>query len=324
MEVSVIIPVYNAEKYVREAVESALAQPETGEVILIEDGSPDNAIAVCRELEKEHSKVKLFQHPNGENRGAGASRNLGIKNANCEFIAFLDADDFYLRDRFTVPKHLFAQDSKIDGVYEAVGTYFECESSKIFWSSNLITCVRQKVASEDLFEILIAGNFGHFHTNGIVIKKEIFDQTGYFDSPLKIKQDTAMWIKMSLLGKLVSGRILEPVAMRRVHGKNRIFTCDKETKQFYGEILWSILFEWSLKKQIPKKRINTIVKSYTGLILGKNFKKHWWHRRIAQINAIIALAIQNPALLKFHSFWTALAKAFGLSFLIEMNSIKII
>lgn len=322
MQVSVIIPVYNAEKYVREAVESALAQPETGEVILVEDASPDNAIQVCQELEKEYSKVKLFQHPNGENRGAGASRNLGIQNAQCDFIAFLDADDFYLRDRFTVAKDLFSQHSNIDGVYEAVGTYFENDEAKVFWSSHMITCVRQKVKSEDLFETLIAGNLGHFHTNGIVIKREIFEKTGYFDSSLKIKQDTAMWIKMSLVAKLISGRIEEPVAMRRVHGKNRIFTSNKETKQFYGEMLWSILFNWSLENKVSHTKLNIIVKSYTGLILGKNFKDNWLARRIAQINALMLLAIQNPPILRFNSFWNALAKALGLSLLIKNTKIS--
>ncbi len=59
---SVIIPVYNAAAYVRHAVESALAQPETAEVILIEDGSPDNALEICENLASEFEKVKLLRH----------------------------------------------------------------------------------------------------------------------------------------------------------------------------------------------------------------------------------------------------------------------
>ncbi|PMB23704.1 glycosyl transferase family 2, partial [Fischerella thermalis CCMEE 5198] len=60
MQISVIIPVYNAEKYVRQAVESALSQPEVGEVILIEDASSDKSFKVCQELAHEYSLVKLF------------------------------------------------------------------------------------------------------------------------------------------------------------------------------------------------------------------------------------------------------------------------
>jgi glycosyltransferase involved in cell wall biosynthesis len=71
-------------------------------VILIEDGSPDNALDICRQLEQEYEKVKLFQHPNGENRGAGASRNLGLTKAKHSYIVFLDADDELIGDRFTI------------------------------------------------------------------------------------------------------------------------------------------------------------------------------------------------------------------------------
>ncbi len=73
-EVSVVIPVYNAVPYVRQAVESALAQSQVREVLMVEDGSPDNALEVCRELAAEYPRVVLLRHPNGENRGAGASR----------------------------------------------------------------------------------------------------------------------------------------------------------------------------------------------------------------------------------------------------------
>ena len=100
LQISVIIPVYNAEKFIRRAVESAVILDVVKEIILVEDNSPDNALTICRKLEREYSKVLVFQHPDGQNRGAAASRNLGIIKASCELIAFLDADDFYLSNRF--------------------------------------------------------------------------------------------------------------------------------------------------------------------------------------------------------------------------------
>ena len=63
IKISVITTVYNAETYLRQAVESAIDLEEVGEVILVEDKSPDNALALCRELEKEYEKVRVFQHP---------------------------------------------------------------------------------------------------------------------------------------------------------------------------------------------------------------------------------------------------------------------
>ena len=93
MEVSVIIPVYNAAAYVGQAVRSALEQPETREVILIEDGSQDTSLQVCRELEGAFDSVRLLRHPDGKNLGAGASRNLGIRSHIwfCRLSAFNDS-----------------------------------------------------------------------------------------------------------------------------------------------------------------------------------------------------------------------------------------
>ncbi|GAF72464.1 unnamed protein product, partial [marine sediment metagenome] len=102
MDVSVIIPVYNAERFVREAVESALAQEETAEIILVEDGSPDNCWDICQLLAVQHAKITAIRHADRKNHGAGASRNLGIRNSHCEYVAFLDADDLYLPNRFAV------------------------------------------------------------------------------------------------------------------------------------------------------------------------------------------------------------------------------
>lgn len=62
MQISVIIPVYNAAKYVRQAVESALSQPEVAEIILIDDASSDNSFNICQELANESPIVKLFCH----------------------------------------------------------------------------------------------------------------------------------------------------------------------------------------------------------------------------------------------------------------------
>ena len=125
MKISVVIPVYKAERYVEDAVESAVAQPETGEVILIEDCSPDNSLVICKNLATKYDNVKLLRHEGGKNQGAGPSRNLGIENATYSHIAFLDADDYYLENRFSNASKIMSDNPYVDGVYEAVGSDFE-------------------------------------------------------------------------------------------------------------------------------------------------------------------------------------------------------
>ena len=92
-KVSVIIPVYNTAAYLRECLDSVLAQDIDGlEAVCINDGSPDNSIDILREYAAKDSRVVVIDKPN---EGVAAARNDGIKAATGEFIAFMDSDDFY-------------------------------------------------------------------------------------------------------------------------------------------------------------------------------------------------------------------------------------
>jgi glycosyltransferase involved in cell wall biosynthesis len=93
-EISIITPVYNAETFLEEAINSVLKQSyENFELLLCEDGSKDRSLDICRSFADRDSRVFVYRNPGGKNRGVSASRNLGIDNARGRFIAFLDADD---------------------------------------------------------------------------------------------------------------------------------------------------------------------------------------------------------------------------------------
>ena len=106
-KVSVIIPVYNAEKYLNECISSIANQTmEDIEILAINDGSTDNSLILLDKLsEKYKGKLKIF---NKENGGAGAARNIGLENASGEFIKFVDADDYLeaniLEKMYTIAK----------------------------------------------------------------------------------------------------------------------------------------------------------------------------------------------------------------------------
>lgn len=259
MQVSVVIPVYNAQAYVRQAVESALAQPETGEVLLIEDASPDNSLVVCQALAAEHEKVILYRHPGGTNRGAGASRNLGIQHARYDYIAFLDADDFFLPDRFTVARKIFAANPTVDGVYEAVGIHFETEEAEAYWykrSNRVLVTMSQRVPPEDFFAAQgPIGDLGYVLTDGWVVKRTIFERTGLFDESLPLHQDTVMYVKFAAMGRMVPGRLTEPVAKYRLHENNRNPT-RRSAENIYTNhaLMWSTLWRWGNQHLGQKRR----------------------------------------------------------------------
>ena len=227
--VSVIIPVYNAGPFIRQAVESALAQPETAEVVLVEDNSPDDSLAICQKLAQEYPQVRLFQHPGGINRGAGPSRNLGIINSTRDFIAFLDADDFYLPGRFTVVRQVFAERPDCDGVYEAVGMHFEDEEGKTRWlesdmASIRMTTMEPGIPPGELYATLTRGGRGHIHLNGLVIRREVLSRSGLMDESIAdtLHEDTDFILRLSAVGQLLPGSVEEPTSLRRVHAQNRV------------------------------------------------------------------------------------------------------
>ena len=90
-KISVIVPVYKTEEYLPRCVDSILAQIYSDfELLLIDDGSPDNSGAVCDDYAKRDARIKVFHKQNG---GVSAARNLGIEKASGEWIAFIDSDD---------------------------------------------------------------------------------------------------------------------------------------------------------------------------------------------------------------------------------------
>ena len=95
--ISVIVPVYNTEKYLRRCIDSVLAQTYTDfELLLIDDGSKDSSGTICDEYAAQDARVRVFHKENG---GVSSARNLGLDNAQGEWITFVDSDD-YIEENF--------------------------------------------------------------------------------------------------------------------------------------------------------------------------------------------------------------------------------
>jgi hypothetical protein len=219
--ISVVIPVWNGERWVTEAVESAVFAHEAVEVVIVEDGSTDGSLAVCEEMADRYAQVRVHRHPGGANRGAGASRNLGIRRSRGKYIAFLDADDWYLPNRFDTDVPMLEADPELDGVYGAVAR--KCEEGHVPLPSGGrdIVTVDEEILPEDLFEALALRGRGSFHTAGITVRREAFDRAGFFPEDLPLAQDLAMWLRLAATCTLVGGSIVEPIAVYRRHGDNR-------------------------------------------------------------------------------------------------------
>lgn len=96
MKISIIIPVYNAEMFLRECLDSVVSQTIVEkEILCIDDGSSDTSFEILGQYRKQYPYIRVFRQ---ENKGAGEARNIGLKEAVGDYVCFLDADDFYLAD----------------------------------------------------------------------------------------------------------------------------------------------------------------------------------------------------------------------------------
>lgn len=118
--ISVIVPVYNCEKYIKKCIDSIRQQTYNNlEIILVDDGSDDNSLTLCKEKALFDKRIKVFHKKNG---GASSARNLGLEKANGEYIGFVDSDDYIDPDMYKellnilITNKLYIVSSKIRSV----------------------------------------------------------------------------------------------------------------------------------------------------------------------------------------------------------------
>lgn len=252
MRVSVVIPVFNHALWLKDAVTSALAQSEVDEILLIEDGSSDHSLERCEELASTDPRVVLLRHPNGENRGAGASRNLGIRRATGPLVAFLDADDLMLPKRFQRTIGVLSEFPDTDGVYEAVGYRFDSRDALRLHMSDgreLLTTMSRVVEPDRLFwEQSPVGDAGYCNTDGWTFRRDFLMQKLLFNEHLGLHEDTDFFIRASIAGVMRPGELSQPVATRRLHAANRISSPRSEGDRFETfQAMWIASAIWALR-----------------------------------------------------------------------------
>jgi glycosyltransferase involved in cell wall biosynthesis len=124
--VSVVIIFLNAERFIREAIESVVGQTYAGwELLLVDDGSADASGSIALEFaDRFPERIRYLTHPDRENRGMSASRNLGIRHATGDFVALLDADDVWLTEKLERQVAILAANPRAAMVYGPTQWWF--------------------------------------------------------------------------------------------------------------------------------------------------------------------------------------------------------
>ena len=189
---SVVIPVYNKEKFVGRAIRSVLSQELTNfELIIVCDPSTDDSYAKVAAFNDD--RIRVFQR---EKPGPGgyAARNLGIKNARSEWIGFLDADDEWLPTHLMASQNIITENPDIKFISHNYATVCYSKSQKYFEKAKFNISESGKFQREDVLKILAKKEI--FYTNGVLLKKEILLNVGMFpDGKTKRAGDTDLFFK---------------------------------------------------------------------------------------------------------------------------------
>jgi len=261
MTITVIIPVYNAEEFIEKAVESVIQFPEVKEVLLIDDGSKDHSLQICQQMAEKHPLVKTIQHEDKKNHGVSATRNLGMDLASQEFLAFLDADDYYLPNRFDAERE-YLKNPDIDGVFGAIGVEFVTEAGKQKYLSVIndtgLTTVHHPAEGKEVFNglIQIDPTFGTFFSLiATTLRKSAIENPKLrLNESLRMHEDKDFIVKLSYHCNLKSGFIDKAVAIRTGHENNTFSSVQNRSKQYYinQEKLYNSLYSWAKEEKLPE------------------------------------------------------------------------
>ena len=202
MNVSVVIPCHNGSAYIEQCIKSVVGQTDynsVSEILVVNDGSTDDSLQILNRLKLDLNKLKIITT---DGLGLPAARNTGIKLAQGDFIALLDGDDYWTKNKLQNQLKAFNSNSLIGLVY---GDYWDFKKS----DASDATCVSVR-------------SLNRFHTNQLVeyfikdapivpsttiLRKEVFDTMGLFNEQIRSGEDTEMFLRVAEKWKLfyVSG-----------------------------------------------------------------------------------------------------------------------
>lgn len=260
--VSVIIPAYNGEEYINEAIDSALEQQNVAlEVIVVDDGSSDQTV---KRVAQYGERVRLLQKKNG---GVASARNVGVAHAKGRFVALLDQDDRYLPDK--IAAQVSAMSEQPDAVLCHANIRMIDAQGSLMQGGHLGHPTDKAMPSGLVLKRLFHANFLLACT--VLMRREAVLAVGGFNERLWGVDDYELWLKLAVLGPIVY--LNRVVSEYRWHESN---TSRDEFRMALGRLLareeflrempqaWRILGSSTIRETIAKRAAEFAYPLYTG------------------------------------------------------------
>lgn len=243
-KISIIVPIYNVEKYLPRCIDSILAQTFTDfELILVDDGSPDNCPQICDEYAKKDNRIKVIHKENG---GISSARNIGLDISKGDYISFVDSDDIIYFKYFEFLAQN-VQDQDVDIVY--------CEYKKFTECYNFEEICDYDIETETLSEnnIFLNPPFSFYVVWNKLIRHElIYDLR--FDTNIKNAEDSLFAFELLKRSRKVV-YVKAPLYGYFIRSNGAVATIDLEGKK-------QCLFVWDKIYSYIKERKNSVAKKH--------------------------------------------------------------
>ena len=214
---SIVMPAYNCEKYVVEAINSVIAQTyQNWELLVLDDGSKDNTLQVINEFGYKDPRIRCMQ--NEQNMGVSATRNRGIELASSDWIAFLDSDDMW-------------ESTKLEKQIEIV----EKKAAEfVFTGSSYIN--EEGEPYKGMFEVPEEVNYKKLRKQNVISCSSVLVKKKYFEKIKmekdEIHEDYAVWLRILKLGVIAYG-VNEPLLIYRISRNSKSGNKIKTIKMTY-------------------------------------------------------------------------------------------
>ena len=260
--VSVIIPCYQAEKFIKAAIESVIAQTyENLEIIAIDDGSSDKTLSILKEY---GGVITILQHPGGINRGVSLTRKLGIDHARGKYIAFLDADDCFEPDKLAAQVN--ALEAHRGGVLCHTAISLMCdETTSLDFEGNFNYCDHVDIYEYKNKPTYLTSN--GICNSSVAIRADILSKIPYYGSQIFQYEDWLMWTLAAEYGKFIY--LPEKYTNYRFHNESATNTVEKnKLKGIYSSIeLYTTLIAKSVSNNVRRKSSYLIIENLERLRL---------------------------------------------------------
>ena len=207
--VSIIMPAYNAERYVADAIRSVLDQTyRDWELVVVDDGSKDGTAGVVRELAARDARIRLVTRENG---GQAAARNTGIRASRGGLVAFLDADDLWAGEKLELQVRALEETGA--DVLSSNGFVFRDDDTSV--EAYVLATVPGRTAGAEMFRLLYA--FNRIQIQSVVVRRELLEKVGLFDEDRRYQncEDYDLWLSLAAAGALFYGMEERLIKYRR-------------------------------------------------------------------------------------------------------------